>query len=128
VDKAQVSTLKAGQTVALVNSKDEVVGTLKISDIFPFEKLRYLKSVYQTERTDHPGGDMVLSDPRDMLLGGEVRVLPQPKHPEYGQYVLTPRQSRALFKQRGWKRVVAFQTRNPLHRAQSTPWWWGWRS
>jgi sulfate adenylyltransferase len=76
-----------------------------------------LKSVYQTERTDHPGGDMVLSDPRDTLLGGEVRVLAQPKHPEYGQYVLTPRESRALFRQRGWQRVVAFQTRNPLHRA-----------
>lgn len=117
VDKAQADTLKVGQNVALVNSKDEIVGTLKISDIFPFEKLHYLKSVYQTERTDHPGGDMVLSDPRDMLLGGEARVLPQPKHPEYGQYVLTPRETRALFKQRGWKRVVAFQTRNPLHRA-----------
>lgn len=117
VDQGQAGTLKAGQTVALVNSKDEIVGTLKINDIFPFEKLRYLKSVYQTERTDHPGGDMVLSDPRDMLLGGEVRVRPQPKHAEYGQYVLTPRESRALFKQRGWKRVVAFQTRNPLHRA-----------
>ena len=48
---------------------------------------------------------------------GEVRVLPQPKHPEYGKYVLTPRESRALFRQKGWQRVVAFQTRNPLHRA-----------
>jgi sulfate adenylyltransferase len=60
---------------------------------------------------------MVMKDERDMLLGGEVRVLPQPKHPEYGQFVLTPRESRALFKKRGWKRVVAFQTRNALHRA-----------
>src|SRR5213076_1892317 len=70
-----------------------------------------------TERTDHPGGHMVMNDPREMLLGGEVRVLPQPKHPDYGQFVLTPRETRALFRQRGWKRVVAFQTRNPLHRA-----------
>ena len=60
---------------------------------------------------------MVMSDPREMLLGGEVRVLPQPKHPEYGELVLTPRQTRALFRLKGWKRVVAFQTRNPLHRA-----------
>src|SRR5207245_8840402 len=70
-----------------------------------------------TERTDHPGGRMVMSDPRDLLLGGEVRVLPQPRHPEYGQFVLSPRETRALFKQKGWERVVAFQTRNPLHRA-----------
>ena len=116
-DKALAGTLKAGETVALTNSKNEVVGTLKISDIFPWEKQRYIKGVYSTERTDHPGGHMVMKDERDMLLGGEVRVLPQPKHPEYGQYVLTPRETRALFQKRGWKRVVAFQTRNPLHRA-----------
>jgi sulfate adenylyltransferase len=43
--------------------------------------------------------------------------LPQPKHPEYGQFVLSPRETRALFRERGWERIVAFQTRNPLHRA-----------
>ena len=87
-------------------------------DIFPFDKARYFKSVYGTERTDHPGGRMVLSDPRDMLLGGEVRVLPQPKtSASMASYVLPPRETRALFRKRGWKRVVAFQTRNPLHRA-----------
>jgi sulfate adenylyltransferase len=110
-------TLKPGETVALVNSKDEVVGTLTINDIFPWDKPRYVKGVYGTERTDHPGGRMAMSDSRDMLLGGEVRVLPQPKHPEYGQVVLSPRETRALFRQKGWERVVAFQTRNPLHRA-----------
>jgi sulfate adenylyltransferase len=117
VDKSLASSLKAGETAALVNTKNEIVATLKISDIFPWEKLRYIKSVYGTDRTDHPGGHMVMKDERDMLLGGEVRVLPQPKHPEYGQYVLTPRETRALFAKRGWNRVVAFQTRNPLHRA-----------
>jgi sulfate adenylyltransferase len=117
VSKDQAAALKVGQTVALTNSKNDIVGTLRISDIFPFDKARYVKCVYGTERTDHPGGRMVMDDPRDMLLGGEVQVLPQPKHPEYGQYVLTPREARALFKQKGFKRVVAFQTRNPLHRA-----------
>jgi sulfate adenylyltransferase len=117
VDRALAGSLKAGRTVALVNSKDELVGTLAISDIFPWDKPRYIKGVYATERVDHPGGHMVMEDPRDMLLGGEVRVLPQPRHPEYGQFVLSPRESRALFVKRGWKRVVAFQTRNPLHRA-----------
>lgn len=117
IDKSLAGSLKSGETVALANSKNEVVATLKISDIFPWEKLRYIKSVYSTDRTDHPGGHMVMKDERDTLLGGEVRVLPPPKHPEYGQYVLTPRETRALFAKRGWKRVVAFQTRNPLHRA-----------
>jgi sulfate adenylyltransferase len=117
VDKALSGSLSVKDTVALVNSQDEVVGTLAVSDIFPFDKKRYLKSVYGTERTDHPGGHMVMNDPRDMLLGGQVRVLPQPKHPEYGRFILSPRETRALFRERGWQRVVAFQTRNPLHRA-----------
>jgi sulfate adenylyltransferase len=117
VESQLARTLKAGQTVALTNSADEVVGTLRVSDIFPWDKAKYVRSVYGTERTDHPGGRMVIGDPRDVLLGGEVRVLPQPKHPEYGQFVLSPRQTRALFREKGWQRVVAFQTRNPLHRA-----------
>ncbi|HEV3257771.1 MAG TPA: hypothetical protein VG013_12875 [Gemmataceae bacterium] len=116
-DRALAGTLKGEQTVALVNERNDVVGTLLVRDIYPFDKAAYVKSVYGTERTDHPGGRMVLSDPRDSLLGGEVRVLPQPKNPEYGQYILSPRETRALFRQRGWQRVVAFQTRNPLHRA-----------
>jgi sulfate adenylyltransferase len=117
VEKALAGTLKAGETVALINGREEIVGTLLLRDIFPFDKAGYIKSVYGTERTDHPGGRMVTGDARDMLVGGEVRVLAQPKHPEYGDLVLSPRETRSLFRKRGWKRVVAFQTRNPLHRA-----------
>jgi sulfate adenylyltransferase len=117
VDQALAGAIQVGETVALVNGKDELVGTLLVQDVFPFDKPRYLKSVYGTERTDHPGAKMVLSDPRERLLGGEVQVLPQPKHPEHGQFILSPRETRALFRQKGWQRVVAFQTRNPLHRA-----------
>jgi sulfate adenylyltransferase len=117
IDKQLASAIKAGETVALANEKNEIVGMLEVKDIYPFDKPKYLKVVYGTERSDHPGGRMVMGDPREMLLGGEVRVLPQPKHPEYGQFVLSPAETRALFRQRGWKRVVAFQTRNPLHRA-----------
>lgn len=117
VAKDLAATLKVGETVALTNSKSEIVGTLQISDIFSWDKAKYIKSVYATERTDHPGGKMTLADTREMLLGGEVEVLPQPKHPEYGDVVLTPRETRELFRKKGWQRVVGFQTRNPLHRA-----------
>ncbi len=110
-------SLRAGETVALVNAAGEVVGTLEVSDVYAWDKPRYIKGVYGTERTDHPGGKMTLSDPREHLVGGTVRVLAQPKHPEYGRFVLSPRETRALFRQKGWQRVVAFQTRNPLHRA-----------
>ncbi|HXJ35204.1 MAG TPA: sulfate adenylyltransferase [Candidatus Eisenbacteria bacterium] len=111
--------LGKGQPVALVNTAGTVVATLEISDVFPWDKMRYLASVYGTERTDHPGADMVLKNDADKthLVGGTIRVLPQPKHPRFGKFVLTPREVRALFRQKGWERVVAFQTRNPLHRA-----------
>jgi sulfate adenylyltransferase len=51
------------------------------------------------------------------LVGGRIRVLPQPKNPKFGKYILTPREVRKLLAAKGWNRVVAFQTRNPLHRA-----------
>jgi sulfate adenylyltransferase len=117
VSAEQAATLQPGQTIALVNGRDEVVGALDVSDVYPWDKAAYVRSVYGTERFDHPGGRMTQGDPRTHLVGGEVRVLPQPKHPEYGRFVLSPRETRALFREKGWGRVVAFQTRNPLHRA-----------
>jgi sulfate adenylyltransferase len=117
IDEGQAKSLRPGQSVALVNPQNEVVGTLDVSNVFPWDKAKYVRSVYGTERWDHPGGRMVERDTRGWLLGGEVRVLPQRKPAEYGDLILSPRESRALFRQKGWKRVVAFQTRNPLHRA-----------
>jgi sulfate adenylyltransferase len=117
VEQALAGTLKKGQAVALVNSRNEPVGRLEVRDVYSWDKAHYVKSVYATERWDHPGGRMVQSDPRTHLIGGTVRVLPQTPHPEYGHLVLSPRQTRALFRQKGYQHVVAFQTRNPLHRA-----------
>src|SRR5439155_912799 len=57
--------LARGQTVALANSAGAVVATLAISDVYPWDKTKYLKSVYGTERTDHPGADMVLKGDAD---------------------------------------------------------------
>ncbi len=119
VTEALARQLRPGQRVALVNSAGEIVAVLEISDVFPWDKKKYLSSVYLTERTDHPGGDMVLTADADKthLLGGTIQVLPQPKDPRFGKYVLTPREVRRLLAEKGWERVVAFQTRNPLHRA-----------
>jgi sulfate adenylyltransferase len=112
-------SLKPGQKVALVSPAGEIVATLELSDVYAWPKLKYLRSVYLTERVDHPGADMVLRGDADKshLIGGEIRVLPQPKNAAFGKYVLTPREVRRLLAERGWNAVVAFQTRNPLHRA-----------
>ncbi len=117
VSAEQAPTLKPGQTVTLTNNAGEPVGSLVVKDVFLWDKPKYVQSVYGTPRWDHPGGQMVQNDPRTHLVGGEVRVLPQTPHKEYGKFVLSPRQTRALFAAKGWQRVVAFQTRNPLHRA-----------
>ncbi len=119
VTPATAKTLQEGDTVALTNPAGEAVATLKINDVFPWDKCGYLKQVYRTGRVDHPGADMVLKGDADNthLVGGTIRALPQPKNPGFGQYVLTPREVRRAIADTGWDAVVAFQTRNPLHRA-----------
>ena len=112
-------TLKAGQKVALAGPDGEVAATLDITDVYPWPKLKYLKSVYLSDRIDHPGANMVLEGDKanSHLIGGEIRVLPQPKNAKFGKYVLTPREVRKLLAEKGCNAAVAFQTRNPLHRA-----------
>jgi len=119
VTESLAGQIAPGKDVALVNSADEIVAILSVSSVFAWDKMRYLKSVYLTDRTDHPGADMVLKQDADKthLIGGAIHVLPQPKNPAFGKYVLSPLEVRRLLDSKGWKRVVAFQTRNPLHRA-----------
>ncbi len=113
------SKLSRGDRVALVDSRREVVASLDVSDVYVWDKDRYLKNVYLTERKDHPGADMVLNadGEKTFLLGGEIRVLPQPRHSKFGHFLRTPKEVRQLLETQGWERAVAFQTRNPLHRA-----------
>ncbi len=115
--KKDADRLKKGETVAVKNIRNEIIGLLEISDIYPFDKDRYNRSVYGTDRKDHPGARIFNDDTRDYLLGGRIWALPQPRDPGFGKYMLTPLETRALFIRRGWERVAAFQTRNALHRA-----------
>jgi sulfate adenylyltransferase len=119
VAKDLAAKIAPGRKVALVRNGGAVVATLDVTDVFPWDKKKYLASVYLTDRTDHPGADMVLAGDadKDYLLGGTIDVLPQPKTGWMAKYALSPRQVRRLLAEKGWERVVAFQTRNPLHRA-----------
>ena len=112
-------TLKSGQKVALVGPDGEVAATLDVTDVYPWPKLKYLQSVYLTDRVDHPGASMVIDGDKanSHLIGGEIKVLPQPKNAKFGKYVLTPREVRKVLAEKGCDAAVAFQTRNPLHRA-----------
>ncbi len=119
VTAEQASSVSAGQQVVLTGPDGKIVATLDVADVFEWDKPRYLQSVYLTDRTDHPGADMVLKNDADKthLLGGELQVLPQPKDSAIGNYILSPREIRTSLEEKGWDAVVAFQTRNPLHRA-----------
>ncbi len=117
VDEAKARHLHTGTKHPLTNERGQVVGEIDVKDVYPWDKKKYNASVYGTTREDHPGPRIANTDPRTFLVGGDVRVLPQPKNPHFGDLILSPRETRALFAKKGWKRVVAFQTRNALHRA-----------
>jgi sulfate adenylyltransferase len=85
-------------------------GTMRVEEIYQRDKGRELREVYRTEDEAHPGVARVLAQ-SDTLIGGYVWALPH-ESPS-----LTPRQTRAVFKERKWQTIVAFQTRNPIHRA-----------
>ena len=117
VDEAKARHLHTGTKHPLTNERGEVVGEIDVQSVYPWDKKKYNASVYATAREDHPGARIANSDPRTHLVGGEVRVLPQPRNKEYGDLVRSPRETRDLFNRKGFERVVAFQTRNALHRA-----------
>jgi sulfate adenylyltransferase len=115
VTSEQAANIKEGSQVALVNAQGELQAVLTIDEKYSYDKLHEAKQVYRTDDEAHPGVKVVYQQ-GDVLLGGPVRVVRLPQQ-NFAQYRYTPTQSRALFEERGWKRIVAFQTRNPVHRA-----------
>jgi sulfate adenylyltransferase len=114
---AEAAKLSRGGSAALQDEDGQVVGILDQLEIFEWDKPKNVLRVYRTDRFDHPGGKLISGDPRRQLVGGRLRALPQPVNPEYGEYMLSPRMVRARIRERKWQRALAFQTRNPLHRA-----------
>ena len=117
ISEEEASSINAGQSVAIRDEEGNAVAIVDDAEVFEYDKNKYVSGVYGTDRFDHPGGRMTESDSRTKLLGGKLRALAQAPNLEYGEYMLTPIQSRALFASRQYERTLAFQTRNPLHRA-----------
>ena len=116
VDRATANGLKEGDRVALRNETKRLLGYLTVTEKYPHDKAKAAKHIYRTEDVNHPGVK-VLMEEGDVCLAGPVEVAPLPKNTDFAEYRLTPAQTRAEFERRGWKTVVAFQTRNPIHRA-----------
>jgi sulfate adenylyltransferase len=117
ITDVEAKDLEAGSSCAVRTEDGTIVAIIEDLEVFPWDKRGYLKSVYGTERVDHPGGRIVDNDERDNLIGGSLSALPQAVNSEYGELMLSPGMVRALIRDRKWERALAFQTRNPLHRA-----------
>jgi sulfate adenylyltransferase len=113
----EAARISKGDSVAIREEGGSVIAIVEDVEVFAYDKQRYVSGVYGTDRFDHPGGHAVEDDPRSKLLGGRIRSLPQPVNPEYGEYMLSPRMTRAFIRDKKWQKALAFQTRNPLHRA-----------
>jgi sulfate adenylyltransferase len=116
VTDAEAATLSKGQTVALVRD-GEVFGELVVDSVYDWDKNEFISKVYRTERLDHPGARLWTSDERSKLVGGEIRLLPFNDERPFAARVMSPQHTRPLIADRGWEQSIAFQTRNPLHRA-----------
>jgi sulfate adenylyltransferase len=110
-----VEGLREGTDIALY-SDDHLLGVLHLKQKFRYDKQREAERVYLTTDLEHPGV-RALFDQGDWLLGGGVSLLNRPRNPAFPQFRLDPEHTRGEFRKKGWHRVVAFQTRNPIHRA-----------
>ncbi len=106
-------TLQEGALVALVDAQDLLQAVMVVEQKYAYDKSLEATHVYRTLEEAHPGVKALYAQ-GDILLGGPVRVVALQQQ-LFAQYRYTPTQSRQLFTERGWKRVVGFQTRNPVH-------------
>jgi sulfate adenylyltransferase len=112
-----VKRIGSGSSVALLPWEGgDPIAVLDVAEVFKRDRQKEALGVYATEDLEHPGVQ-ALHDAGDFCLAGTVRALALPEHDDFLQYRLTPAQTRAAFAERGWRTVVGFQTRNPIHRA-----------
>jgi ATP sulfurylase len=116
VDEDQAVRLTEGREAALLSSDGDLLGLLMVEEIFPYEKREEARLVYATEETRHPGVQY-LYQRGGLLVGGPVSLIRRPSLPGFEDYYYTPAETRQRFRERGWRTVVGFQTRNPIHRS-----------
>jgi len=124
VEGALADSIAIGQTVALAEPDpdapggERLLGVLTVSEKFSYDKAIEAQEVYRTTDAEHPGVARIYAQ-GDVCLAGDIWVFDRPKEvvTTFGDIRLTPAETRALFQARGWRRIVAFQTRNPIHRA-----------
>ncbi|MBI3758840.1 MAG: sulfate adenylyltransferase [Deltaproteobacteria bacterium] len=116
VDEATAKSLAPGQDVALATESGVRIAILKLSEIYKVDRQKEAEAVFGTAEDAHPGAKNVTSTP-PYCLGGKVILFDEIPGRTFLKYRLDPRETRAKFRELGWRKIVAFQTRNPTHRA-----------
>ena len=117
VGEAVADVLEVGSKVALRDEEGLMLGVLDVEDIWRPDKEAEANYVYSTANREHPGVAYLLDEAGPVYVGGPVQAVSLPVHYDYRRLRLSPSETRADFARRGWTKVVAFQTRNPMHRA-----------
>jgi sulfate adenylyltransferase len=113
----EVKRIGGADAVALSSHEGfEPLAILEVAEVFQRDRQAEAQAVFGTEEIEHPGVK-ALHDAGDYCLAGSLRVIRLPEHHDFRRYRLTPAETRAEFARRGWRTVVGFQTRNPIHRA-----------
>jgi sulfate adenylyltransferase len=108
--------LKEGSWIRLDDPSGEFVGILELTQKYHYNKTHEATNVYRTDDEKHPGVAVVYNQ-GPINLAGPIWLLQREPHPLFPKYQIDPVESRKLFVEKGWKTVVGFQTRNPVHRA-----------
>ena len=111
------SDLKSEDKIALRDHEGVALAILTISDIWGPDKAEEAQKVFGTADEKHPAVDYLMNQAGDVYLGGELAGLELPRHYDYKLLRHTPDGLRSQFEKLGWTTIVAFQTRNPMHRA-----------
>ena len=109
--------LQRGTSVALRDPEGVMVAAIHVEEVWEPDRKAEAESVFGTTDRKHPGVSYVLERSNPIYVSGKVEGLQPPQHYDFRSLRLTPQQMREKFRQLGWRRVVAFQTRNPMHRA-----------
>ncbi|HSA55939.1 MAG TPA: sulfate adenylyltransferase [Gemmatimonadaceae bacterium] len=116
VTAEEARQLSEGKEVALVDESGQALAIMQVTDIFPYDKEREARLCFGTTETAHPGVARLYAQ-GDTLIGGPVQVIRRPSYELFNEHRLTPLETRQRMDELGWKTVVGFQTRNPVHRA-----------
>ena len=117
VSEAFAGRLSRGERVALRDPEGVILAILTVSDIWQPDREREAEAVFGTTDPAHPAVSWLREQSQPVYLGGRIEALDLPVHYDFGHLRLTPAELRERFRRNGWRRVVAFQTRNPMHRA-----------